>query len=62
MHANGTYIFMRMTTEKTISEQYLGMKNSNPTHSKNIANCSGPNMVKSTIVQYVFRIGTNAVE
>ena len=46
---------MRMTTAKLISEQNLGMKNSNSTHGKNIAHCSGPDMVKSTIVQYVFR-------
>ena len=31
------------------------MKNSNSTHGKNIAHCSGPDMVESTIVQYVFR-------
>ena len=44
-----------MTTAKLISEQNLGMKNSNSTHDKNIAHGSGPDMVKSTIVQYVFR-------
>ena len=30
-------------------------KQYNSTHCKNIAHCSGPNMVKSTIVHYVFR-------
>ena len=38
-----------------ISEQYYGMENSNSTHRKNIAHRSGPNMVKSTTVQYVFQ-------
>ena len=46
---------MRITTAKLISEQNFGMKNSNScTHSKNIAYCSGPDMVKSTIVQYMY--------
>ena len=55
IHACKWNIFMRMTTAKLISEQYFGMKNSNSTHGKNIVHCSGPDMVKSTIVQYVFR-------
>ena len=49
IHACKWNIFMCMMTEKLISEQYFGIK------SKNIAHCSGPDMVKSTIVQYVFR-------
>ena len=47
---------MRMTTAKLISEQHFGKKNSIiPRIARNIAHCSGPNMVKSTIVHYVFR-------
>ena len=50
-------IFMRLTTARLISEQcmYFGMTNINSTHGKNIVHCSGPDMVKSTIVLYVFR-------
>ena len=55
IHACKWNIFMRITSAKLISEQYFRMKNSNSTHGKNIAHCSGPDMVKSTVVQYVFR-------
>ena len=40
---------------KLISEQYVGMKNSNSTHGKNTAYCGDPDIVKSTLVQNVFR-------
>ena len=46
---------MRMTTVILISDQYFAMTNRNSTHGKNIAHCSGPDLVKSAIVQYVFR-------
>ena len=47
-------IIMHMTTEELISEQYSGITNSNSSHDENFAHCSVPDLVKSTIVQYVF--------
>ena len=51
MHGNGTF-YAHDDGEVDI---WIGMKNSDSTHGKNIAHCSGPDMVKSTIVQCVFR-------
>ena len=51
MHANGTFI-THMTTAKLFSEHYFGMTERN---SKNIAHGSGPDMVKTAIVQYEVR-------
>ena len=40
---------------RLLFEKYFGMTNSSSTHDKNIAHGSGLDIVKSAIVQYVFR-------
>ena len=56
IHACKWNIFMRMTTAKLISEQHFGKKNSIIPRIARISLIAAvPNMVKSTIVHYVFR-------